>query len=466
MALLPNVSIGAWPNLTAAPTTVLSAGDEDATMKAGNLADPDPSTPARLTSVFPHLSWWVAELNKATALRTVGLVRHSLQPGDAVRAVGVASGALPAVRSETLAPDAIVAETNRFSIALSAVQEHPSAHNGSAHIPAEFGDPWMVRYSFPTPASAPAAGGGDRGYQAFVLWVLESGVQGLPPDNPTVRARLFEDGVERADLGTKVVHGPGAFIFGWDAADLETADGSAVELQLDMTPGGVAYYASIDSVAWEVLYESAVTGLALDTAWQEIAGAAQEPEWGDTALEQTELPPPLWSVLRDPAVTVDKVRIELRGDGIGYFTDYQQTPTREPATFIDAGVLLLGPLWQSPYRFSPGGKLRYDWKLVGGGDALSGANHSQVQWRRRQCEVELAALPALTAQRVFERLDRGGPGNPFLLVLEPTADDPPTARNTTMYAQVTGAGGMVFGADFQVDGQRCRGLSYEFAEFL
>lgn len=468
VAVPSNLVIAALPNPLAAPVVTITAGSEGSSNLAANLKTLEPSAFARLTSILPEDSWW--EVNPGatplTGVQALALGAHTLIPGDQWRAVAVESGSLPPVVSETLAPTAIEASVNlNVSADITDIDEHPGSPD-SNYIGADDGNlAWSVRLSFPPPSAAPATG---TDCQVFLVRARRNPVGTLPDDYPTATASLYEGGVLRETIGAKVIQ-DGNFgdllIFPWSASNLQTANGSAVEVLLEFEPGSDLTSANLNSVSWEVLHQSDEDAADTDTGWQTIAGAEPSALFGGTAVQEVDLPPPLAHVFLPAPVTVAALRIELRGDGVGYFTSFAQTPPRTPATAIDAGFLIVSPAFEFPFNFAPGSRLRSIPTFVGGETALQGSNRLVPQYRRREFEATFELLAEDDAAALFERLDFAGAGRAFLVSVEPNATGT-RARNGTFLATVQESRGMGYAEGFLDDGEPVREFGYRFVEVL
>lgn len=466
VAVPSNLVIAGLPNLIAPDVVTITAGAEGSSNLAAKLKTLVPADFARLTSILPEDSWWEVDpgATPLTGVQALALGAHTLIPGDQWRVVAVASGALPPVVSEALAPTAIEASVNTDGPDIADVQDHPSASDSDYIVPNLF-DSWSVRLSFPTPSAIPATG---TDCQVFLLRVRMNGAGVLPDDYPTVTASLYEGGVLRRALGTKItrdVNLGDLLIFPWSASDLQTADGSAVEVLLEFEPGSDLTSAMLNSVSWEVLHQSDEDAADTDTGWQTIAGAEPSALFGGTAVQEVDLPPPLAHVFLPAPVTVAALRVELRGDGVGYFDSFASTPPRTPAEAIDAGFLIVSPVFEFPFNFAPGSRLRNVPTFVGGETALQGSNRLVVQYRRREFDATFELMAEDDGAALFERLDFAGIGRPFLLSIEPEATGA-RGRNGTFLATADEARGVTYAEGFLDDGAAVREFGYRFVERL
>lgn len=466
MALRNNLVIGGYPNPVRADLTEITAGSVGSTLTESNLKTIEPSEPLRITSIFPHESEVTIDFQVATPVQLIAQFADSLVPGDQLRVIGVASGSLPAVRSQSLPPTAIEASTNTGATDTTEIDEHPINHDESDIGPTNDALPWSVRLSFGTPTNPPAIG---SEYQCFALWATMVEIPSGPGDYPTVTASLYESGVLRRVLGTKVITGVTGqlILFPWNAADLSNSNGSGAEVLLEFTAGTFTS-GRLDSFAWDCLYQTAVDAVSgptnLDTGWVTRQGQSPDPTWGNTTIEQTDQINSQWAELLSTARNLERIRVEYRADGIGYFDNFQVTEPRVPATYIDVGIISASAIFDAPYRFAPGGTLRWEHFPVGG-DGLSGANREVTQWLRRVADIILETLPNSVAHSVFARLDRNGPNHPIIVILEPWATG--TIRDNGMfYAVVTEARGLTFLPDGMVDGERTKSLGYTLTERL
>ena len=121
-----------------------------------------------------------------------------------------------------------------------------------------------LRLSLPTPTGPPTTG---VGVQTFSAIVRKNGYGGGGSGTPTVRFELWETGgstLIAASSEIDVTSTTGQTVtWDWDAVDLATADGSAVEVRLCGTavggaPGGRAAV-DYDYVEWQVDFSEAST---------------------------------------------------------------------------------------------------------------------------------------------------------------------------------------------------------------
>lgn len=416
------LTVAGLPNLLASNVVTVTAGAEGSDMLANNLKDMNnPTQLARLTSVFPHQSYWNFDFGAvpATKVRQVGLGNHTIRPGGQIRIITVDSGNLPNVRSQTLPPTAIEATVNSSGV-VGDIDEHPSAHDGVDRGPSDEDLLWSIRVSFGTPSSVPAIGGN---YQCFALWCSAVNLAGAT-DYPVVSASLYESGVLRASLGSKlitVLTGQ-VLIFPWNASDLQTSDGSGVELYLDFQPGALSS-GRLDSISWEVLHQTDVDAADTDTGWHTIEGQEQEDLFGGTSVDEVDVPPALWTQYLDEESTVAKMRVEIRNDGMGFFDSFLRTPFHVPATFTDAGYALCNFIYTFPRNFMDGGELRHMFKYVGEDEvAIDGSQHIVIQYRWRECELDFEYIARTDAESLIKRLYASGSAQAFVLTLFP--DDP------------------------------------------
>lgn len=475
-----NLVIAGLPNHAAAAVasvTLIGGGAGPAGMPIANVKTQEPWQVGRVPSIFPHESGIEVDFGATPAtLQTLALVNDSMIPGDQLRVVGVESGALPPARSETIAPDTIEASEGTGGSVVGDIDEHPSAPDAAYAGPAVDGGDWMVQLSFPAASDTLATG--DT-YQAFVLWVKLSGEPQGPEDFATVKASIFNivTQAEVRDLGTKVFNAAGGslLIFPWDAAD-GPPDANPNVLRLDIGGGlfplGTGRGGQLGAVAWEVMHASDVAAADFGTGWITRSGAEIEAAWGNTALQEVDLPPPLWARILDVPASFSKLRVEFRADGLGKFDSFLTTPPRTPNGFIDVGVLVAGPAFEVSYNFAPGGTLTSRPQLIGDEDGLTGSNRAVAAYRKRAAEVEFALLPEATAHSLFARLDHAAMGvAAFLVILEPWSLDPVTgnptiARNTTFWAIAEEARGLIYSEGFEDDGEPLRSMGYRIVEKL
>lgn len=440
-----NANIAALPNPITAELTTLTAGSEGATMTAANLKTLEPSQIARLDSVFPHESYWEAAFGVETSVRAIALVNNSLVPGDQIRVVGVESGSLPAVRSQTIAPTAIEEDDSMLDAVLGDINEHPSTPDGDKTT--FFTDGSFIRLSFPTPSSAPASG---AGMQAFLLWVNTSSTPTNPADYPSLVCELWESGSFVASLGEKTPTSTTGqlLIFPWTSADLSSSDGSGVEVKIIQNQPAGFRVVLMDAISWECLHQTAEDAADFDTGWETIEGAATEPSWGGTALQQVQLPPPSWSYLHSTTLQLSSIRVEIRADGVGFFINLQESPPRTPATFIDAGILVAGPSFELIYNFAPGFGLKVASTVIGASESIGGQTFAAAVGRRRVAENIQFIIPSVGGSEIFSRIDYAAAGvQPFLVILAP-GDDPRVQRHTNLWVTAADSGGMTWSGWF------------------
>ena len=472
-----NLVIGALPNYTGAAATavtVVGGGAGPAGMPIANVKNDRPWEVGRIESIFPHECGIEVDFGVPVTVETVAVINPSWVPGASVRAIGVEGATLPPVRSESIAPDAILATVNVGAVAIGQIDEHPSAPDGDIAASTSEVDPWSIRVSFDTPSAAPAVGAGalaTSSYQSFVLWVHQLNESSGENDFAYLKASLYEGGTFRKDLGTKLVTVQfpvgQLLIFPWSASDLQTADGSAVELLIECTPGigsPLPPEPAVDAIAWECLHQSDLDAADLDTGWELVTGAEAEDAWGGTAVQEVDLPPAIWKAFLLPT-SVRKVRLEFRDDGLGFFTNLILTPPRTPSGVLDVGMVMLGPLFEAEYNFAPGASLRCRAPRIGDEDGLTGSNRAVAAFKQRSADVELAMVPSASAHSLFARLDYASQGTAaFLVCLEPQATGT-IARNTTFLAEVEEARGLIYQEGF-IDGEPIRSMGYSLVEVL
>jgi len=122
-----------------------------------------------------------------------------------------------------------------------------------------------VRVSFPTPTYPPKVGADEQKFKAYVRKDASGGT------DPTLRAYLYESGVQRQDLGTVTVTSETGVLVSWtwNATNLTVADGSDVEVLIEvdtMGTGSNRRTVEYGAIEWCCVWSSAATGAATLTA--------------------------------------------------------------------------------------------------------------------------------------------------------------------------------------------------------
>lgn len=406
-------------------SSLASGSTVAATMPLTNLTTGEPWDVARLTEVDPVKTYveGVPAMPNGyygpdPSVGGVAWVNHNLSLGATARTVLLTSGAVGYVPTR-IAPNAVI-KGGIWSASGSdhtAIDEDPYAFPNDGEIDANSVGSGTLRIQFPTPASAPATGV-DR--QLFRVVVGYSQI----PDSVTFR--LLENGTERALLSSTIEGADprlpslptSVVLLPWDASDLLTADGSLVELSVELTLDTGDDFA-IYAADW--LCDTNVTGgsVLADTGWTSVTMDQYDAAWGATvsgtvgaAPQQTFL-----NTFSDSNVlSVAKI--------VTYFRDPLNT-----AGYIDLGEFVAGPI------FVPG--LNVDWgevvSLRGRDKIINGEGGSRWGIRReptRSVKINLSNLTASEAQSVLERFWRAGQLLPYVIQV---LDDSTESRHTTLY---------------------------------
>jgi len=162
------------------------------------------------------------------------------------------------VATESLAPDAIILQTN-LSGAIGLIQDDPDSPDANWWTAAVNNVDTVAHVSFPTPTGSPTTG---AGLQEFKIWVKKWDGTGTP----TVRIDLYENGslVSEIMAASSVTNTSGElFSATWNANLLGTADGSLVECYIyGAAAGGKATARAtvlVGAVEWNVDYSTGPT---------------------------------------------------------------------------------------------------------------------------------------------------------------------------------------------------------------
>ena len=162
--------------------------------------------------------------------------------------------------TETLYPDALITATGFTSPNVSQIN---GVEDGTWML-SNGDDNQELRVSFPTPSGNPTTG---TGVQSFRAYLKKSATGG---GDPTYTAELYETGgstaLQTLASGVAVTSATGvAVTLSWNAANLATANGSAVELRLTFVKGGGGpneRNMDVDSVRWNVDYSAAASPIS------------------------------------------------------------------------------------------------------------------------------------------------------------------------------------------------------------
>lgn len=226
-------ALGCLPNYAAVGAVGVGATSEVATMPASNLTDRRPSKRWRAKNPWPNNT--IVQFSRVFASGMASdyfaLVGANLRPGTGrYRFIGIS----PSVGSpffEELPPTSLDSSTN-LTGTYTDVDEAPDSAPDANKINATAPGACMARFGFGTPSDAPRTG---DDYNFVGIYAKATDLS--DPNSCTVQASLYEGGVLVKNLGTKVVRSTAGhwLFFWWDGADLGTADGSALQIQLDFS---------------------------------------------------------------------------------------------------------------------------------------------------------------------------------------------------------------------------------------
>lgn len=449
MAPVNRFSVIGLPNYAAQTfTETENSGDFlSAALPLSNLLNEEPSKVGRITTNNPRhtfFSFTMADglTNFSKTFSGFALVNVNLTRFGKYRVVGRTTNNGSNLPQSQLSPTAIASSTN-ITGAVTDVDELTWAADAAWITPTNKTLPWDARFSFGTPANTPRTG---ANYQAFVLWVRRQG--GSTVQLPLIKVELWENGVLKADLGTRVITDTTgqALVFHWNAASLATASGADVEVKVRVPFNDTVSYAELGALQWYSEYSSgAAVGFAYDSGW------LSSPFSGANDIDLVG-PQPTKSLFYIPDVPWTGViqwiwfisDDQADQDEAGVFS---ATTALSPASaiglpqgYVQAGVMCAG------YTFVAERGQRLDAPYdVGvltqerGGTTEGGQTFAADAFRRRQATVNLY-LNRDEAVDLMDRLDwRRGRSSPVFVVIEPAVESGLQLFHA-FYATVTDAG--------------------------
>lgn len=161
-----------------------------------------------------------------------------------------------ASNTETLAPDALLIQTN-LTGAVTDIDESVDSPDSNWLVSVDDGLNTTMRVSFPTPTGDPTTG---AGLQTMRLWVRRSQVAG--GNSPTLAVNLWENGSDVSTLvtGQSITNLTGEMLtLTWDASSLSLATGADVEIYAVGSrsggAGGDRRTVEFGAVEWNVEYD-------------------------------------------------------------------------------------------------------------------------------------------------------------------------------------------------------------------
>lgn len=233
-------------------TTVTSPGTSPTGMEPSYLKTEEPSDRSRILSLDPlYTRWKFAFGGIGVTFGGVGAANVNLSPHGWYRIVAH-EDKNDAVVTLTAPPNAITTSTNRTG-AVTTIDEAISSPDSSYMVPTDTSQPWTVELGWGALAATPKLG---ARMAQFVVRANISAPTGSGA--PTVKAFLYESGIEKSFLGKRAItaEAPGeVFHFPFDFASLTDPTGSNLELRLSFEIGTASIYARLEAV--QLYYESA-----------------------------------------------------------------------------------------------------------------------------------------------------------------------------------------------------------------
>lgn len=435
---------------------ILADSEVSASMAADNVLTEEPSEFWRTTGNGP---------NKTSALYGIGdgflavkagglaLIGHNFYRGTQARVVlingGIDTNFLDRV------PTAIEASTNRTG----AVTTIDEGHNpGGDFMTPTTGSDWDVRLSFQDPASNPIAGASRQAFWAYIK--LET----APPVGQvatTVKCELYESGVLKADLGTKVLNSAAVvgYCWSWNASLLSTASGADVECKLTFVGTGSATYApKLDSLVWKYEDSDDVTGATYDTGWVTYTPFTGS---GITFLPEVAGSGSAWFIPFGANYTFQRAYVMLRVDHAPADWDpVEESPPAQPG-YVQIGCAILGETW-SPASDRDFGQLVSTKDYSSKSRTYGGQRFGARRFVQRILSLPMNWLTPAEAHTLFDRiLWRHGILKPILVSILP--GDSTEETHTTFLASLRNPENGMAATTTRV---KSRAMTIEFEEEL
>lgn len=310
--------------------TPADAAFEPAGMPASNLKQEEPTKRARILSLDPLKTRWIATLTKGSDRNVSGmvLVNANLSPWGHFRYI---SGT-PSI--EDIAPNDLLDSSNATGDE-TAVDELISSSDANIIEPISFGDPYWVKLGFPNPSGAFVTG------IARGMFVVRVSLNGTPNVYyPKVTATLYQYNTpleiefDLGVLGSRAVDSHRIFIFHFNPSTLNNINGNSIRLRLDFEPGDESSYVELETVR---LYRD-YTAIAQDSGWIPSSLAYWTDEKvGPPVQHQPYWPPSEWT-------SVSQLSIWLLDDQVDPNPDLGTSPPDNgvPANNVTSQLALYG----------------------------------------------------------------------------------------------------------------------------
>lgn len=420
---MANVTILGAPRLRLNAPIV---GSVVASMPPSNLGNDEPSEKCRINTTDPALTYISSSFEypgnyygETFTVGGIGVINHNLSLGAEARTLLMDADAAD-FEPERIAPSAVaVIGGGTFSGAVTDVDESPYSLDGNRITMTSVGG--TVRFDFPTPGGNPITGADLQAFRIAISYTV----------HPTVLVfELYEAGVQRAVLDIVIPAGGdpdiaenAVYLIPWDAADLSTASGADVQIQVGAGQGTAGDGFSIEAIDWLCQTELSAGTILYDSGWEAATYDETDPLWGSTVAGSAGAAP-TQNYVHYPTTEVAGV--------VKAFTMFRDP--RNTAGYIDVGCYVLGP------RFRP--TINRAWgPLVGVRDlsvkkfSHGGQTFGVKRPRLRTLSLPMSELSAAEAHSLLERLNwRKGTLSPVLVSLFP--GDATEGRHTTLWATV------------------------------
>lgn len=444
-------------NLMALSQAVAIAGSEaSSSMAATNLLSEAPSKFWRSTSSAPSHTYFYGYVKNFTfPVSALALVGHNLSRGDQYRIfINNSSSPISPIAGYTqyLPTSTVAGVTTNTASGFADVDNGETTPGATFATPTTPASVWSLCVGFNTPSTAPEIG---TDLQAF--WVYVKCQSDLPAVGPSVTVSLYESGVLKQTIGTKILRSTTGqwMCFPWNASLLATASGANVECRVSCTPVSGAQYVSVGSIVWacDDASRTADSGWLTYTPFVGTGDVTYKPEVegrGNVLLHQ-------FSTTYNPRF----VHVMLRQSSAPSDIDRSlEIPPTVPG-YVQIGVLVVGELWQPAINMSYG-------KLAGVVDSsprrrtYGGGMFGSRRPTRRAVSLALGHATTVEAHTVLDRvLWRHGLMKPF--VVSTTPDDATQSKATTLFGHIRNAENWL---NIQPDEGYENNFSLEFEEVL
>lgn len=416
--------------------TITIGQTEVGTMPKSNLETDEPSDVCRINTKDPLKTYIHSTLEMPNgyygttfSVGAVGVVNHNLSLGATSRTCLLSAGATGYVPERVL-PNTKTDVTGTWSGAVTDVDDDPYSADGSKNtcLGTSSLTP-SVKYDFATPSANPATGASRQAIRIKVSWTANA---------PTTFGVFIKESAGWAGAyfdyfptgaGTIGNYGSGSvLIVPWNASNLTTANGSAVQVVIEAILGSGTDDISIEAIDWLCDSGLSAGSILWDSGWQATTYDAVDSGFGSTVGGTAGAAPTQTHLAWNSAGNVSSVV-----SAVTYFRDPLNS-----AGYVDVGCYVVGPVFQPAINRAYGelvGVMDLSVKKRTHGGQTFGVNRPRL----RTVSLPLAELTTAEAHSLYERLYwRKGILSPVLVSLFP--GDSTEGKHTTIWGTLENAG--------------------------